>query len=657
MAGIFTVTDALRLVATLARPLLVPPRGALRREPLEQGIPMNALDRVIPTPALVEVDETDLAVPPARAWEILRHGDLGSSPLVRALFAVRTLPGRLAHEPAGAGDRGLRIDDLKSSAAHPGFQVLVDEPNREVVVGAIGKVWHLEIPFVHVADAEAFRSFSEPGFVKVAWVIRISPRGEHDSHAYLELRVDATDRESWSKFRRYFALIGPASHFIRGSLLTSLARQYGTPEKQEEQRPLPGDELLPDAGEQITHGVTIAARPDAIWPWLVQMGRGRGGFYSIDALDNDGVRSAREVHPDLQRLRLGDVIPATANGGDGFQVLAIDRPRALVLGALFDADAKQQRPFDGERPERFWHVTWSFVLEPLDGGSTRLHVRGRAAFPTTGRLHAEWMKPVHHLMQTAQLRHLAARIEHRLAHDDTRDVAEGVGGAAVMMAAFLTPFMREGRSHWGLSEEIAARALPGDDFVPAPRWSWTHGIEIDAAPGEVWPWIAQLGADRGGFYSYQWLENVAGCDLQNAESIHSDWAIRAGDALVLHPKMPPLRVVALEQGTYFVVHAPADVAARAAGRPWAEGSWLFLVEPLGEGRSRLISRYRCATSDDLATRVGLGPTLLEPIGFAMDRRMLLGVKSRVEARRAKKRLRSFARRAGGAKKETSPPRP
>lgn len=615
---------------------------------------MSGLDRVIPAPALLEVDEIDLALPPARAWELLRHGELGGSPLVHALFAVRTLADRLARntpEPA------LRIDALASTPTRPGFQVLVEEsrePHHEVVVGAIGKVWHLEIPFVHTDDAESFRSFSEPGFVKVAWALRVSPCGERDARVTLELRVEATDRDSWSKFRRYFALIGPGSRFARRSLLSSLARTYGTPASQEEQRALPGDDLLPDARDQITHGITIAATPEAIWPWLVQMGCGRAGFYGLDALDNDGVRSAREVHPDLQRLRVGDIIPATTDGEDGFQVLRIEPGRALVLGALYDADAKRQRPFEAERPERFWQTTWSFVLEPLpfaaapssEPPTTRLHVRARAAFPASGRLHAEWMRPVHHLMQGAQLRHLAARVEHRLSRDDVRDVAEGIGGAAVMLAAFLTPFMREARTHWGIDAVVAARTFAGDEIVPTPRWGWTHGVEIDAPPGEVWPWLAQLGADRGGFYTYQWLENVTGCELRNAETIHPAWAISEGDSLILHPKIPPLRVVAMEHGHFFVAHAPADTAARAAGKPWAEASWLFLVEPVGEGRSRFISRYRCATSDDLASRLGFGPALMEPIGFAMDRRMLLGVKARVEAKRASRRLRSFARRSG-----------
>jgi hypothetical protein len=603
---------------------------------------MTALDRLMPTPALVETDGIDLAVPPNVAWEAVRHGDLGASPLIRALFAVRTLPDRVSGR--AVGPTVLRIDDLASSTEKPGFHVLADDGRSEVVVGAIGKVWHLEIPFVHVKGAEAFRAFSEPGFVKVAWMIRVTPRGNQDSNVTIEVRVDATDADSWGKFRRYFTLIGPASHFIRRSLLASLARRFGAPDSKEEERPLPGDELLPDASAQITQGVTIAADAEAIWPWLVQMGCQRAGFYSIDAFDNDGARSAREIHPELQRLRVGDVICATPDGDDGFEVLAIERERHLVLGALYDADGKRQRPFDAHRPQHFWQVTWSFVLEELDARTTRFHVRARASFPTSGRLHAEWIRPVHHMMQGRQLKHLAMRAEHKLPTDDWRDVLTGVGGAAIMLAAFATPFHRGARSHWGLGAELAARPYPGDELVAEPQWSWTHGIEIDAPPEEIWPWIAQLGADRGGFYSYQWLENIAGCRVRNAEAIHHDWAIAEGDLLRLHPKMPPLEIARLERGHWFVARARADQAARDAGKPWAEVSWLFFLEPLGPARTRLVSRYRCASSDDLTTRLGLGPTLIEPIGFAMDRRMLMGVKSRVETASTRKPIRSMNRR-------------
>lgn len=212
-----------------------------------------------------------------------------------------------------------------------------------------------------------------------------------------------------------------------------------------------------------------------------------------------------------------------------------------------------------------------------------------------------------------------------------REVVEGLGGLGVIALALVTPFLRARRCRWGTDAGTAAREHPGDDLIPEPRWEWTHAVAIDAPAADVWPWIAQIGADRAGFYSYAWLENLVGCGVRDADRIHPEWEAREGGDLVLHPRMPPLRITSVEHGRHVVAHAPADRAARAAGRPWSEGSWLFSVEPLGPRRCRVISRYRCATSGDLRTRLSFGTALLEPIGFAMDRRMLLGIRRRATA--------------------------
>jgi hypothetical protein len=608
---------------------------------------MTALDRLVPTPRLVEVDGIDLPAPGERVWERIRHGNLATSPLVRALFSLRTLPERLTgHRPEPPR---ILLDEIRSSQEQPGFQILIDDPPHEVVVGAIGQVWHLDIPFRHVSDAASFERFDEGGWAKVAWAIRVLPRGASDSRVEIEVRVATTDEDSWRRFRRYFRIIGPGSHFIRRSALAALERDFGTPEAAERSRPLPGDELLPDAAEQVTHGITIAAPPERIWPWLLQMGGRRAGFYSVDTVDNKGARSAREIHPELQEIAVGDVLPATPEGDDGFEVLKIEASHALILGGLFDAAAGAQRPFASARPDRFWQVTWAFVLEPLDAGHTRLHVRARAAFPGSGRLHAAWIRPVHRFMQTAQLRNLKERAEGRQARDDWRDVLAGFGGAAQMAFHLLTPFLRPRRAHWGLDAASAARVYPGDHLVSRPKWSWTHGIEIDASAEEVWGWIAQLGVGRGGFYSYQWLENLAGCGVRNAERIHPEWELREGDPLVVHPKMPPLEVVELVRGRHYVAYGPPDESARAAGKKWATVTWAFFVEPRASDRCRLISRYRCDFSADFASRLGMGATIVEPIGFGMDRRMLREVKERAESAKRKHVLgqRSRARSVSG----------
>jgi hypothetical protein len=589
---------------------------------------MTALDRLIPKPSLVEINRVDLAGSPEEVWRRVRHAELAHAPATKALFALRTIFDRSSQQ---AAPPGVRLADMKSSPEQPGFQILIDEPPHEVAVGAIGKVWRLRIPFIHVATAEDFLAFSAPGYVKVAWALRVSPLATGGAHLELEVRVAATDDLSWRKFRRYFMVIGPASRFIRWSLLGALAKDVGRPAALDERRVLPDDERLPDAVRQMTHRVDIAAAPEQIWPWLVQMGGGRAGFYSIDVLDNGGTRSAREIHPDLQHVSVGDVIPATPRGSDGFEVLQIEPARTLVLGGLFDRAAGRQLAFSAPRPERFWHMTWAFILEPLDRRSTRLTVRVRGAFSPHERRRAAWMQLVHPIMERAQLRHLRRRAEGTVGQDDWRDIAAGVGGALRMTFGIITPFLRQRRSRWGLDATSAVRPLPGDELVPAPRWGWTHAIDIDAPASRVWPWVAQVGADRGGFYSYQWLENLAGCRLRNAETLQPEWEVRPGDGLLLHPKMPPLPIAAIEPGHYFVAHAPARPDATKPEAPWVAASWLFLVEPLSEQRSRFVSRYRVASSDDLKTRVSFGPALVEPIGHEMDRRMLLGIKARAEA--------------------------
>lgn len=369
---------------------------------------MSHLERLIDTPRLVELDFVEVDAPPERVWERLRHGELAPSPLIEALFWIRTIPDRLRGR--AEENSGVRIDDLRSSPDRPGFQILGEDPPRELAVGAIGKVWHTAIPFVHVADAEAFAAFDESDYAKVAWAIRVLPiRG--GSRIEFEVRVDTTDEESWKKFRRYFGFIGPASRFIRRSLLSRYEREFGPVGDSIEQSPLPGDDLLPDAAGHMTDTIVIDAPPDAVWPWLVQMGCRRAGFYSYDVLDNAGVRSAREIHPEWQDLKVGDVIPATPNGDDGFEVLVLDAPRLMILGGLYDSEAGRQLRFADARPERYWHVTWAFVLDTIDGDRTRLSVRARAAFPHSDAFHAAWIKPVHRFMESAQLRHLKERVE------------------------------------------------------------------------------------------------------------------------------------------------------------------------------------------------------------------------------------------------------
>jgi hypothetical protein len=106
-----------------------------------------------------------------------------------------------------------------------------------------------------------------------------------------------------------------------------------------------------------------------------------------------------------------------------------------------------------------------------------------------------------------------------------------------------TPFIGTRRRRWGTLGTEATDALPGDGLVPEPKWSSALGIAADAPPEAVWPWIAQIGQGRGGFYTYQTLENLAGCRITNTTEILPDHQHpTVGDNIYLHPDGPPLRI-------------------------------------------------------------------------------------------------------------------
>ena len=598
--------------------------GTTRAVPLGMS-GKDMLESFVPHARLTQIDHVDVAVPARQAYDVARHLDMARAPLVRALFALRSIPARLrGHED---GPPRLAIDDITGDGS--GFRLLAEDAGRGFVVGAIGRFWKPDIEWATVAP-EAFAGFAEPGWGRVAWSIGVVPRGELAARVSVALRVDATDDASWRAVHRYFRLIGPFSHFIRREMLRRLEAELGSEREAEVRQWLPSDALIRDAAAEDTMGIDIAATPAEIWPWLVQMGCHRAGWYSYDRLDNGGLPSATEIVPSLQRIAVGDLLPATPDGDSAFEVLQIEPAQTLVLGGVYDVGSGKQVPFAAPKPERFWQATWAFVLQPLDAGTTRLTVRARVAFaPAAVGLRALWLVPIHHFMEAEQLRNLKRRAEGRIRHggDNWQDVGSGIVGALGMLFDLATPFLRGVRNRWGLDAETSGYDYPGDEHIPAAKWQWTHGIEIDAPAADVWEWVAQIGVGRAGFYSYQWLENLVGCDVQNAERIHPEWRMRAGDSLRLHPKMPPMRVVELEEGRWLVA-----LGGGAADEPdHIAATWLFYVTSLSPTRSRLISRFRVgyAAASKRGRRM-FGPYLTEAIGFVMDRRMLIGVKERAE---------------------------
>lgn len=596
---------------------------------------LELVEQLIAIPRLIEVDSVEVDVASERSWHAVRHPGAQSLPLIETLFELGELRARPI-EPAPTATSGS-LADLVANPKHPGFSLVVEKPGHELVVGAIGKFWQSEIDCLPMSDAAAFEQFAEAGWGKLAWVIRVEALGEQRSKITIEVWATATDDETWKRFRRYLAQVGPGAHFIRRSILMRWQKELGKVEGDEEALTLPGDALLSDTQAQVTHSIEIRARPEQIWPWLAQMGAGRAGFYSHDLLAPSGP-SARQLHPEWQNLEPGQVIGLKVDAPEAFEVLSVEPPNQLVLGGLYDTKQDRQLAFNAQRPTDFWHVTWAFVLQPMATERTRLTVRARAAFSRGQRWQALAIRPVHQLMQAEMLRQLADRAEGKFSPDGWRDVIAGLGGALVIALGVATPFLRPQRRHWGISRLLAERVHPGDNVVAEPQWSWTHGVTIEAPAASVWPWVAQIGANRGGFYSYQWLENLAGCKLTNAEAVHPEWELNLGDTLLLHPEAPALHITELDRGHYFVAssdepatsNAPDASGKQMQARPWVRFSWLFWVEPLTDTRCRLISRARYACSDELLTRLFNGPLLLEPVGFAMDRKMLLTIKGRCE---------------------------
>jgi proline iminopeptidase len=153
------------------------------------------------------------------------------------------------------------------------------------------------------------------------------------------------------------------------------------------QLPLPGDDLIPEPSATETRGISISAPPASIWPWLVQMGYERGGWYSYDALDQKHP-PAEAILPEFQSLDVGQIVPFGV--GSGFRAAVVEPERALVFyldaelarKLLDEAIAEGKIPESSRRtsfPE--FAVSWSFFLKPTDDGQTRLIERLRVKTP------------------------------------------------------------------------------------------------------------------------------------------------------------------------------------------------------------------------------------------------------------------------------------
>ncbi len=164
---------------------------------------------------------------------------------------------------------------------------------------------------------------------------------------------------------------------------------------------LPGDDVVPHPMIEWTRGTTVHARPHEIWPWLVQMGYGRGGWYTSERFDRLVWRienpSAEEVLPEWQELSVGDIVPDGPDYAAYFRVVEIRAPHAIVYHSIrhpgrgqavdpTDPEALRRREEELQRGGVYIDFSWAFVLRPVDDHTTRLFIRTRA------NIYPRWMR-------------------------------------------------------------------------------------------------------------------------------------------------------------------------------------------------------------------------------------------------------------------------
>jgi len=212
---------------------------------------------------------------------------------------------------------------------------------------------------------------------------------------------------------------------------------------------------------------------------------------------------------------------------------------------------------------------------------------------------------------------------------DNFEGAFQVGGALV-----LSPVLRSWYNRWGATRAEVTQTLPGDELVPSPMLGYTRAITIQAPPGRVWPWLVQLGQGRAGLYSYDGLENLAGCDIHSVERILPELQDpQVGELIRLGPKgYPCFAMASIEPGRSMILISADPKTGQPVGysnqrnKGYSIATWQFTLQPLEKDATRLLVRQRLAYSPELAWVW----RLTEPVGFVMERKMMLGIRERAE---------------------------
>jgi hypothetical protein len=222
-------------------------------------------------------------------------------------------------------------------------------------------------------------------------------------------------------------------------------------------------------------------------------------------------------------------------------------------------------------------------------------------------------------------------------------IGEGMVAAVCMgFIIIFSPLLRPWYSRWNAGQEDIDRQLPGDNLVLHPRLSSTRAITIRAPAAVIWPWLVQIGYQRAGWYSYDFLEAAIGAaDFIDGRSsyriIPKFQHLQPGDRIYIHPKIPGFLVARVEPGRLLILHNIADTQNGKPFNPeknhprhYINNSWVFFFDTIDEKTTRLIVRSRLDYDGSLSNTF-IWRALTDPISFVMERKMLLEIKWRAES--------------------------
>ncbi|MCK7461771.1 MAG: hypothetical protein MZU84_06780 [Sphingobacterium sp.] len=214
---------------------------------------------------------------------------------------------------------------------------------------------------------------------------------------------------------------------------------------------------------------------------------------------------------------------------------------AFILHAeLFSVDPDRSAEVSGQllshyMSDGYW-IQYGFSLARLPGALSKWTVK---TLPTMG----EFFVPIgYHHKQEITVKKFLKII----------GILVGIGILAVIVMFALLPWMDK----WGATDDEITASFSGDELVPSPRLLYTRAVTVTAAPEQIYPWIVQLGADKGGMYSYTWLETLIQCPQSNADRIHEEWQdLKVGDkVLMCKSDMPPGYEVAIIEPNRTIAH-------------------------------------------------------------------------------------------------------